>query len=212
MSTHAEQTHQYAVSIHQTDGNGTLVFTFVPKGVQGTQRKRVPQFSAGVRPAAEGLEIDWSGTPDDPGPARADIEAEIVTRMKMRAAWIERVTTLVDQVEQWARELGWATRRIDKRLDDTQIGNHRVPALLMQEEIWRFMLEPIGRSGAGTEGLVDLYLMPAYDDIAGIYYYDGRWNVHERTDAGLPVTKAQAAPLSKEALEKLLAEMKRHAA
>ena len=80
--------------------------------------------------------------------------------------WISRVNLLVDEVERWARDEGWSTRRIEKRLEDAWIGPHRVPALLMQEELCRGLLEPLGLSAHGSEGVVDLYLMPAYDDIA----------------------------------------------
>jgi hypothetical protein len=207
MTAQTAQKHQYIVSIFQPDANGALHFTFVPKSAQGTPRTKAPQFSADVRKGAAGLAIDWSGSADDPGPARAELEAEIAARMKERDAWIERVTALVDQVEQWAKELGWATRRIDKLLEDSRIGNHHVPALMMQQEIPRVLLEPIGASSLDAEGLVDLYLMPAYDDIARLYYSDGRWNL---LYAMAP--EAPATPLSKETFENVLAEMKRNAA
>ena len=35
-----------------------------------------------------------------------------------------------------------------------------------------------GALAPGTEGVIDLYLMPAYDDIASIYYSGDRWNLH----------------------------------
>ena len=39
-------------------------------------------------------------------------------------------------------------------------------------------MEPVARSSPGIEGLVDLYLLPAYDDIASLYHYSGKWHVH----------------------------------
>ncbi len=58
--------------------------------------------------------------------------------------------------------------------------------------------------------------MPAYDDIANLYYYDNRWNLHYNTYRGtnavVPVPKADAMPLSKETLEKVLVDMRQHAA
>jgi hypothetical protein len=86
----------------------------------------------------------------------------------------------------------------------------------MQEGTSRVLLEPIGRSSPGTEGIVDLYLMPAYDDIASFYYYGGRWNLHYRLGGEkLPAAGAgddQALPLSKDVLEKALADLRQHAA
>ena len=65
-----------------------------------------------------------------------------------------------------------------------------------------------------ADGVVDLYLMPAYDDIASLYYYGDRWNVHYMfpgTRPGVTVREAEAMPLSKETLEKVLAEMRQSA-
>ena len=139
---------------------------------------RVPQFVAKVSQGASELVFDWSGTPDDPGPAQEEIQAEIADRMKDRLVWLDRVDSLVNQVERWAREMNWSSRRVEKKLDDARIGTHRVPSLIMQEDTCRVLLEPVGRSAPGADGVVDLYLMPAYDDIASLYYYSDRWNLH----------------------------------
>jgi hypothetical protein len=102
---------------------------------------------------------------------------------------------------------------VEKRLDDSRIGRHVVPALLMQEDTCRILLEPIARSAPGAEGVVDLYLMPAYDDIAVLFYYSDRWNLHYNMDRGTnsvrPVSEAEAMPLSKEALAKVLDLLRR---
>src|SRR5689334_1407031 len=128
------QNQRYMVSIYEpAETPGTFMFTFVPKGLQQERGpngapKRVPLFVVKVRQEADALAFDWSGTTDDPGTARDEIQAEIAARMKDRANWIERVSVLVDQVEKWAKEMGWSTRRIEKKLDDPWIGKHRVPA------------------------------------------------------------------------------------
>lgn len=212
---------QYRVNIHEPEGNGRLVFTFVPSGnpqqhANGSTPRRTPQFTVGVLQEANGLTFDWSGTPDEPGNARSEIEKEIATRMKERADWTARLAALVAQMEQWARELGWSTRRIDKKLEDARIGTHRVPALLMQEDACRVLLEPVGRTTPGTEGAVDLYLMPAYDDLASLYYYGGRWNLHylfpDAAKPAITVREAEPLPLTKETFEKVVAELRQHAA
>jgi hypothetical protein len=221
MSEQTAREQRYIVSVHEPEESGSiLIFTFVPNGLQqergpGGTPKRIPQFIVAVRQEAGGLAFDWSGTPDDPGAAREEIQAEIAARVKDREIWIARVTSLVGQVEQWAREMGWSTRRVEKKLGDARIGKHRVQALLMQKDTCRVLLEPVGRSTPGADGVVDLYLMPAYDDIASLYYYGNRWNLHYRfpgTEPGATVRESEAVPLSKEALEKVIAEMRQHAA
>jgi hypothetical protein len=167
-----------------------------------------------VRGGGEDVTFDWSGSPDDPGAVKPELEREARKRVNARSAWVNLVSDLVRRVEQWDQELGWATRRIEKRLDDSQIGKHRVPALLMQEGACRVLLEPVGRSAPGAEGVVDLYRMPAYDDIASLYYDGSRWNLHylfPGSPAAATVREAPGVPLSKEVLQTVLEEMKKDA-
>ncbi len=209
----------YQVNIYElNEPNGGLTFTFSPKDHQHTRGRngapqRVSQFSVTVHQLAGELSFDWSETPDEPGDAREEIQSEIATRMKIRADWIERVSALVSQVEHWGKELGWATRRIEKKLDDPWIGQHRVPALLLQEETCRIILEPLGRSSSGSDGVADLYLMPAYDDIARLAFSENHWNIHyefRNSNSANLMSEPKSVPLSKETLEKVLADQKRH--
>jgi hypothetical protein len=211
----------YMVSVYEPkDAPDLLVFTFVPKGLQevrgaGEAPKRVPQYIVLARSTGENTTFDWSRSADDPGAAKSELEREVQQRISARTAWVELVAHLVADVEQWAQELGWATRRIEKRLDDSQIGKHLVSALLMQDGTCRILLEPVGRSAPGAEGVVDLYLMPAYDDIASLYFYDNRWNLHylfSRDPARATVRETMGVPLSKETLQRVLEEMKTNAA
>lgn len=213
----AEQ-KQYMVRAYERQAGDPVVFTFVPKVErrghdQGGTPRHVPQYIVSVRGQPDQFDFDWSSSPEDPGSARTEMETEATVRMRERLAWIDRVTELVTEVEAWAKALGWSTRRVEKKLDDARVGTHRVPALLMQADTCRIILEPVGRSSPGTEGVVDLYLMPAYDDIASIYHYEGRWNLHyvfSDDRAVVAVREAKPLPLSKETLERVLVEMQQH--
>jgi hypothetical protein len=217
MSEQRTNGQSYTVSVDQPDvAGGELVFTFTPKAAaQQTARDRTPRFILAARQEESGVVFNWSDTPDDPKSAGAQMEQEALARIRVRAAWLERVNALVDQVETWAKELNWATRRVEKKIEDSFIGDHRVPALVMQEDTYRILLEPVGRSTAGAEGVVDLYLLPAYDDIATLFYYNERWNLHyvfPNTAPVASVREAEAMPLTKEALDKVLAELRQSAA
>ena len=131
----------------------------------------------------------------------------------LRDAWLHRLSLLIEQVETWATELGWATRRIEKRLDDSQIGAYQAPALLLQEETVRVLLEPIGHSAPGAEGVVDLYIMPAYDDIASLYYHGGGWQLYYMRPGeteSVSTWEGQSKSLSRQTLADVLGEMKSH--
>lgn len=125
--------------------------------------------------------------------------------------WLSRLESLVERTECWAGELGWATRRIEKQVHESGLGTYKAPALLMQEGATRVLLEPVASGTPGTEGVVDLYRMPAYDDVASLYYHDGEWRLlHSSsvspTQASAPDAESQA--FSKESLRWALEEMR----
>jgi hypothetical protein len=62
---------------------------------------------------------------------------------KRREAWLERLSGLVETVCGWAQDLDWSTRRIEKKIEDSQLGTDKAPALLLQKETVRALLEPI---------------------------------------------------------------------
>jgi hypothetical protein len=134
---------------------------------------------------------------------------------QLRDSWLTRLTDLVQSVLSWADELGWSTRRIEVPLNDSELGKYKAPALLMQEDAVRILLEPVARSAPGAEGVVDLYLMPAYDDIASLYFYDGQWHVHYMfpgTPTVATTREAEGRPLTMDTLREVLVEMKKNAA
>jgi hypothetical protein len=53
-----------------------------------------------------------------------------------------------------------------------------IPALYLQRGPTQLLLDPIAYDVPGAEAVVDLYLMPTYDDTASLYCRDGRWTIH----------------------------------
>lgn len=137
-----------------------------------------------------------------------------VPREAQRTEWLTRLSELVDSVQRWAEELGWATRRIDKRMEDPDLGVYPAPGLRLQRDFTQVLLEPIARSAPGAEGVVDLYLVPAYDDIASLYYHDGGWHLRSMVRGAPPIAttrKAASRPLSRERLRDVLEAMTENA-
>ena len=203
---------RYMVNIYDDPKRaGALLFTFVPKGVVAEEPKR--EFIVSVMGHGAATAFTWT---KPPAREQTKVELEGIARQRVdaRQEWFDRLGKLVDSVKQWATDLGWSTKVIEKKMEDPEIGNYKAPALLVQEELVRILLEPVARSAAGTEGLVDLYLMPSYDDIASLYYYNDRWNVHymfHGTPTVANIGEAEAKPLTKVTLRKVLDEMKAHA-
>jgi hypothetical protein len=185
------------------------------RGNGGTPAPVPPGFEAVVRVRPEGVEVRWENPPKDPEATQEDFERDICRRAQTLDDWLGALVGLIRSVEGWVKELGWSTRWIDKPLEDPQIGKYRAPCLLMQEGTDRILLEPVGRSAPGADGVVDLYLMPAYDDIASLFRRGGEWTVHYIFSGMTGITdplKAPAKPLSKETLHEVLTEMRQHAA
>ncbi len=133
---------------------------------------------------------------------------------KTKKEWLDRLDQLMNDVSTWAKELDWSIRPIDKTLDDSIVGKHKVPVLLLQKGTMRILLEPIARQTPGAEGVVDLYLLPAYDDIASLYYETNGWKLHYMF-SGQPtvgdIRQAESLPFSRQSFEKVVEEMANNA-
>jgi len=210
----------YAVTVsHPGEGEGPYRVSYAQRSLQNGDRQggngEAKDFLASVLFRDEGVSVTWEAPPVGPEVSREAFEQDARDRVSLLRDWMTRLRALVTTVEQYATELGWATRRIDKKMEDSQIGKHEAPALLLQEGAHRVLLEPVGRSAPGVEGVVDLYLMPAYDDIASLYYYDGRWNLHyifPGTTGAATTREAPAKPLTRDTLREVLDQMKKDAA
>jgi hypothetical protein len=203
------------VSIYDDpDVPGAQRFTFVPKGVATSRVGTAPpQYIVSVRGHGSEAELNWIQSASEP-PIQDELESEARRRASLRHEWLDKLRELLRDVDQWAKQLGWVTKEVSKKMEDTEIGNYEAPALLLQHETVRLFLEPIARVAPGADGVVDLYLMPSYDDIASLYHNDGRWNLHymfEGTPSVASIRDAEARPLSLETLRQVFDEMKAHA-
>jgi hypothetical protein len=97
----------------------------------------------------------------------------------VRDEWVADVTGLVAEAEAWCREQGWSTRRVPKEVTEDRLGTYTVPQLLIQDVAGRVLLEPLARYVVGGTGLLDLYRMPAYDDMASVVREEGGWQIRD---------------------------------
>lgn len=133
---------------------------------------------------------------------------------QIRTVWLQRLSGLIEAIESWSGGLGWVTRRIEISLNDSQLGKYKAPALRIQKDTTQVLVEPISHSAPGADGVVDLYLMPGYDDIASLYFRQGVWHIHYMYPGSPEVATigdTEAKPLARESLAEVLEEMRRHA-
>jgi hypothetical protein len=88
-----------------------------------------------------------------------------------------RVVALVKQVRGWVEPHDWVTKAYPKKLRDVGNQLYEIPALYLQKGPIRVLLDPVAYDVPGAEGVVDLYLMPTYDDMASLYFEGGRWMI-----------------------------------
>ena len=79
------------------------------------------------------------------------------------------VASLIERVKSWAEPQEWATKEYPKKMRDRDAEVYDVPSLLLQKGPTRVLLDPIAYDVPGVEAVVDLYLMPTYDDLASLY-------------------------------------------
>lgn len=131
-----------------------------------------------------------------------------VEDLQLHQEWLARLDALLTDAEAWAKELDWSTRRIVTDLDDGPNGDYEAPALILQYETKRALLEPIASlAPPDTTGIVFLYIMPAYDDFAKIYYYESSWHIHRERG----VTEYAPRALTKATFLETLSDLVRYA-
>lgn len=97
---------------------------------------------------------------------------------KPRDQFRKRVDDLIMKVREWVEPHEWVTKTYPKKMRDADHQVYEVPALFLQKGPTRILLDPIAYDVPGTEGVVDLYLMPTYDDMASLYFEQGHWRMH----------------------------------
>jgi hypothetical protein len=208
----------YMIAVRQAGVQGLYVLRYVPRGLQqirtSGKAKRMPEYKATADLRDAGNAVTWEARPVDQDVTMEEFSADAGRRTRLAHDWLTTLSGLIETIDGYMKELGWETKKIDKPMEDSEIGKYTAPALLLQEETTKMLLEPITRSAPGTEGVVDLYLMPGYDDIASLYYNGKKWNLHYCTAEQKAVGNlrdGEAKPLTKASIRKVLEEMRANA-
>jgi hypothetical protein len=104
-------------------------------------------------------------------PKATDLSPEV-------AEWLSCLTVLVGSVQGWAAASGWRGRLTSKHMVEKGIGRYEVPVLVLDRDDVEVSLVPVARRVPGADGLVDLFRMPAYDDVASLSLEGDEWFIH----------------------------------
>lgn len=132
---------------------------------------------------------------------------------KQRSQYLKRVKALVKQVTKWAECHDWVTKPYPKKMRDVDQQIFEIPALFLQKGPTRLLLDPVAYDVPGAEGVVDLYLMPTYDDMASLYFKNGEWEIHYEPDpiATNSVIQTKTFALSEATINLILDSIANHA-
>ena len=126
------------------------------------------------------------------------------------------VEGLVKEVAACAEPHEWATKRYAKRMRNGNGEVFEIPALFLQKGPVRILLDPVAYDVPGAEAVVDLYLMPAYDDLASLYFQNDNWTIHYAFPPSPmqthSVIETKALPFSEATLNQVLDSIAEHAA
>ncbi len=135
---------------------------------------------------------------------------------EQRDQFQKRVKALVEQVRLWVEPHEWVTKPYPKKMRDVNRQVFEITALFLQKGPTRVLLDPVAYDVPGAEGVVDLYLMPTYDDMASLYFEGGRWVIRYAfpTDPmeTHSVNETKALALSEDTINQVLDSITAHAA
>jgi hypothetical protein len=121
------------------------------------------------------------------------------------AEWVHAVDGLVGNTESWAKELGWVTKRVERRLSETLLGTYKAPQLLMHAAPNLYVLDPVARFVPGAAGAFELQVQPSYYTISIYRDFDGTWYAHHEVGQG--VNTGTRDVWSKDTLKKCVEEL-----
>ena len=113
------------------------------------------------------------------------------------------VSNLVETIKDWVEPGDWVTRTYPKKIRDNGREIFEIPALYLQKGPTRVLPDPIAFDVPGSDAVVDLYLMPTYDDV----HYDfpkSQGSAHQDPEASF-------LPLSEESIYQVLNAIEEHA-
>jgi hypothetical protein len=121
------------------------------------------------------------------------------------AEWEHAADALVGNTESWAKDFGWVTKRVPKRLSETLLGTYEAPQLLMHAAPNLYVLDPVARFVPGAAGAFDLSVQPSFYTISLYRDFGGLWQAHH--DVGQGTTGGKRDVWSKDTLKKCVEEL-----
>ena len=82
-----------------------------------------------------------------------------------REEWLDRVESLLQQIEKWATSQGWPVRRETRTIEEKYVGSYEAPALVLTLPAGELSAEPIAMRIIKGDGRVDLQGYPTLNRV-----------------------------------------------
>jgi hypothetical protein len=137
---------------------------------------------------------------------RAFDQLKATIQKVVRVDWETAANDLIKQVEGWAAQWQWVTRRVPKKLSEMLLGEYQLDQLYLHAEGNLYILDPLARFIPGGVGAFVLSIQPSFY-VTSIYRQkDATWAVH--LDFGNGVHAAKNEPLTKESFHQAVVELR----
>lgn len=91
--------------------------------------------------------------------------------------WIGAQQEMVKEATAAAKARGWYVERDEKEVLESLLGTYKAPRLRIRTPNKEVVLDPVARFGSGSQGVVDLVVMPTYETVYLVAFKDGHWNI-----------------------------------
>jgi hypothetical protein len=117
-----------------------------------------------------------------------------VVREVVLTEWTQGVDSMIRDVEAWVALDGWRSRRVERKMSETLLGEYLLPQLQVYADADLYVLEPVARFVPGAAGAYDLSIQPSYDITTLYRDFDGQWQAH--LDVGQGANSGRREPWS----------------
>jgi hypothetical protein len=119
-----------------------------------------------------------------------------------KAEWLRKIRALVNQIERWSGDEGWAVQRDQKFIHESAVGDYHAPSLRIRTPQGEVFLSPIALRVVGADGRVDMESWPNLNRVK-LILRRGRWQVV--TDSNVALRETWSRKLFRRLVHELLA-------
>src|SRR5258707_15644543 len=93
---------------------------------------------------------------------------------QIRDTWVADVESLAHDIEQWAAENDWDSKRESKEITEDEIGSYQIPVVRVHTLQGRVYFEPCARFVLGASGRIELSATPSFAQVV-MLRTNGSW-------------------------------------